>query len=616
MSRLLCLALFVALLSVGAAGAQSSGDILVVAATADGMVLTDLDLSCPKPLTGQRGGLVRVAPSGTAAAWNSGGDVVVADLRSGATHRIDGYDYVELGGWNSDGTRFGFLGSFNIVVVNVDGTGLTEWDAELGSVSAPEWVEDTVVFGHPGPGRGQLLAWDTVTEPVVVHEDVFATEVEAHDNGRIVMNDQGTLLAGSIDGGPLTTLASGASRNLGLSADGQQVAYGSYTGSTTEVSVVPASGGTSQLLTEGHVHEWLPDGRLSVATGEGDLRLIDPASLEETTLAVADAGFAVAPDGVAVGCPLDVREFTEATPIGAAAEASKMVWADDEADHVVVARADLFADALAGAALTGSGPLLFADGRDYLPAGSLIELERALPDHGLVYVLGGTAAISDALVDSIEDRGYDVVRLAGPTRVETAVAVARQVVSTFGTGSEVVVARADAPVGNPTAAWADSIAGGAYAAARQVPLVITQADGLHPAVDGLLNDLGTSSTLLLGGTAALSESVAADVPNAIRVAGADRTATAAALAALSPESDRAVLIDGFAGDGWAFGLGAATLAADTQAPLLMTNDGMIPTATREVLADCGRPDPIVYLTGGDDSRPAGLPDALRAARDC
>ena len=42
----------------------------------------------------------------------------------------------------------------------------------------------------------------------------------------------------------------------------------------------------------------------------------------------------------------------------------------------------------------------------------------------IVYVLGGSAAISPAIARSIAADGYQVVRLAGPNRFATAVAIA------------------------------------------------------------------------------------------------------------------------------------------------------------------------------------------------
>ncbi|MEA2703496.1 MAG: hypothetical protein QOD63_1441 [Actinomycetota bacterium] len=98
---------------------------------------------------------------------------------------------------------------------------------------------------------------------------------------------------------------------------------------------------------------------------------------------------------------------------------------DGLADAVVLARADSFADALAGTPLARDmGAPLLLTGRDSLDARTAAEIDRVL-DPGLpVFVLGGTAAISDAVTASLVNGGHSVTRLAGVNRYDTAVKVA------------------------------------------------------------------------------------------------------------------------------------------------------------------------------------------------
>lgn len=57
----------------------------------------------------------------------------------------------------------------------------------------------------------------------------------------------------------------------------------------------------------------------------------------------------------------------------------------------------------------------------------------------MVYLLGGEAALSAAIQAQVRDLGYDAVRLAGPSRVETLVAVAREVLRTDGVAFDFTV---------------------------------------------------------------------------------------------------------------------------------------------------------------------------------
>ena len=91
---------------------------------------------------------------------------------------------------------------------------------------------------------------------------------------------------------------------------------------------------------------------------------------------------------------------------------------------MILARSDSFADALAAGNLATSGraPILLTDTGD-LPDSTVASLGRLLPDDGSITLVGGTAAIGTAVEQQL-DTDYDVTRVAGSTRLETAVAVA------------------------------------------------------------------------------------------------------------------------------------------------------------------------------------------------
>jgi Cell wall binding domain 2 (CWB2) len=107
----------------------------------------------------------------------------------------------------------------------------------------------------------------------------------------------------------------------------------------------------------------------------------------------------------------------------------------------VLARSDLFPDALAGVPLAAAstGPLLITpptqlDGR------VAAEMQRILPLDRPVYLLGGTGALSQAVEEQVKALGYTTVtRLAGPDRFATALAIAIQVEQVLGEAPFVVL---------------------------------------------------------------------------------------------------------------------------------------------------------------------------------
>ena len=293
----------------------------------------------------------------------------------------------------------------------------------------------------------------------------------------------------------------------------------------------------------------------------------------------------------------DVARYT--SPLSSTIALSQGLWASADsfagaanlAQYAVLARSDEFADSLAGSPLAAGGPLLFT-GRTTLDPTVAAEIDRVLPAGGLVYLLGGEAALSQSIVDTLLAQGFDVERLAGGSRIETAAAVADEVLELNPDQRIVALARAFAPPENPTAAWADSVSGGAWAASEGVPILITGTDEVHPAVTDWLERNDPEETIVFGGTAALSEAVVSAMPNPRRVSGADRAETAAAVAVelfgQPDEGERAVVvINGYRADGWVFGLGAAGFAARLPAPLVMVDRvEPIPPASVELLTEC------------------------------
>lgn len=278
-----------------------------------------------------------------------------------------------------------------------------------------------------------------------------------------------------------------------------------------------------------------------------------------------------------------------ADPVVAAVEIARAAFADGAAVGAVVGRDDVFADTLAGAALAGaSRPLLFTTGG---PSARLrpevaAEIARAVGrPRGCgagteVYVLGGPSAVSPVAAEAIARAGYCVRRVAGSTRVETAVQIA-EIVLASRDRSRILVARSDNPV--------DAATGGAWAAATRTPVVVTQPGSLHPAVAALLERHYVDSAVLLGGGAALfpavERAVAARVGSTTRVAGAARDGTAAQVAHRLWGSDGfagALVLNGYDSTAWARAQAAAVYSARTGRPQLWTSATSLPAVTAEL----------------------------------
>lgn len=136
-------------------------------------------------------------------------------------------------------------------------------------------------------------------------------------------------------------------------------------------------------------------------------------------------------------------------------------------------------------------------------------------------------------------------------------------------------------------AFPDALAGVPLAAHVNGPLLLTNPDGLdsrvRAAIERALPRGGT--VYILGGTAALSPAVEAQVREAgyvaKRLAGADRFATAIAIADEMPSRSRAFFADGST---FEMALVAGSIAAQRDGVVLLTAGEQLPSSTRQHLS--------------------------------
>lgn len=293
------------------------------------------------------------------------------------------------------------------------------------------------------------------------------------------------------------------------------------------------------------------------------------------------------PDGV-IETAIDIARTRYPTP------------AQIRPEHVVLARTLVFADALTGSVLTQDAPLLFTDATA-LDERTATEIDRLLGATGTVILLGGENALAAAIEQALADTGHTVVRLDGPSRVETAVAIADHAQVLYGPAPAVGSARADAPADNPTAAWADSVAAGGWAAETHSPILLTPTGSLHPATDTWLTDHPDPNRIILGGALAVSEATAGQIGPHTRIGGSNRFATAVAIAdQLRPPNPTGYLVtSGEHPDGWAYALAAAGLSAGTAQPLLLVGNSALPPETDAATCTATARAPVTII--GDDT---------------
>jgi hypothetical protein len=229
------------------------------------------------------------------------------------------------------------------------------------------------------------------------------------------------------------------------------------------------------------------------------------------------------------------------------------------AGAVVLARSDDYPDALVGTTLAAAkhAPLLFTQGSS-LSAATRAEIQRVLPAGGTVYLLGGIAAIPASVATNITALGYVPVRYSGANRFGTALAVA----DALGDPSTVLLATG---VNFP-----DALAAGSAAAHLGGVVLLTNGPIMPASVTAyLLAHHGT--VYAVGGPA-----VAAD-PAATALSGADRYATAAAVAIALFSGPTNVGVA--SGETFADALSGGAFEAHHGGPILLTTAIALPAPT-------------------------------------
>lgn len=241
--------------------------------------------------------------------------------------------------------------------------------------------------------------------------------------------------------------------------------------------------------------------------------------MKATTATAVAAGMIAATLAVAPAAGqdrLDLRRLAGSDRVATAVAVSEAVF--EQADTVLLARADDPADALAGAPLAAhlGGPLLLTPPGG-VPVAVRAELDRLRTR--TVILLGGTDALPAALATQVGDR--EVRRLAGRSRVETAARIAAELPP-----SEVAYV---AGVGGDV----DALAAAAAASSLGRPVLLVGSTDAGD-VTGTLDALGVTHVLVVGGERVVPASVAAamvsDDRTVSRLAGATRYDTAAAIA--------------------------------------------------------------------------------------
>ncbi|WP_420622427.1 cell wall-binding repeat-containing protein [Candidatus Poriferisodalis sp.] len=199
---------------------------------------------------------------------------------------------------------------------------------------------------------------------------------------------------------------------------------------------------------------------------------------------------------------------------------------------------------------------------------------------------------SEALVDHDDDADTPMVReFGGRDRYDTALRLAEN----FATGRGGLGGISTAFVASGSS-LVDAVSVSGLASFMDAPVLLTPADSLHGGVADFIEDYGVERIHVLGGSAAVADSVLEDMealanePDVSRIEGADRYATAAAIASqlggsaswCGGDEVAALLVSGESEE-LINAVIAGPIAHRLQLPVLMTAADEMPTATTDFI---------------------------------
>jgi Tol biopolymer transport system component len=525
-------------------------------------------------------------------------DIALADLAAGTTRTITSNSFSSGGGtfgapvWAPDGSKLAFVtvvfdegsgGTATINVINADGTGRTELPAVMdGTLNPPReiaWSPD-----------GAWLAFDGY--------------LAAGDNSRgalQIIHPDGTGLR-TIDAGSATSYGDGDIG--GFSPDGSRVLLTLWNETPTQVVAVALTGAVTTFHTAPAVAAdtgnaaldtdtaWLPSGNeIEFCEQSYDGAQNMHASTLFTTGA-ADSGLqhlTTSGQGCDGAVATAAPRYAGTDRVATAISASRASFS--HASAVVIARADLYPDALAAAPLAGKvgGPVLLSPPGGATPA-LIAEIRRL--GATTAYLIGDTTALSAKVEMDVAGAGVTtMVRIGGPTRYDTAADIAEQV-----GGTSVYVVRGDD--------WTDAAAVSALAAFQHRPVLLTPAATLSPAVSDAITALHVTSATIVGGTSAVSALAERGVNvlgvRTTRLSGADRWATSAAVASSAVAAGMIGPPWLASGLNWPDAVSAGPAAAASKGVLLLVAPTTLAASPASQTWLTAHPSNVIVAVGGPD----------------
>ncbi|EFL54172.1 cell wall-binding repeat-containing protein [Finegoldia magna] len=248
--------------------------------------------------------------------------------------------------------------------------------------------------------------------------------------------------------------------------------------------------------------------------------------------------------------------------INTAVEVSKKYY--KSADTVIIANYEKFADSLSASALSKAlkAPILLVK-KDQLDSVVAQEIKRLGAKN--VVVIGGEQSVDEAK-NSLSK--YNVQTIAGSDRYETSAKIAQEIIKRTGT-TQAVIASGET--------FADALTVAPLANKNNMPILLVQPNNIPKATQEVLKQI--NKVIIVGGEKTISNQVANKLPNATRIAGANRYETAKKIYEYGFKDRKEVNIAN--GTNFADSL----VIGSIDCPILLAESNEVPESTKQAIKD-------------------------------
>lgn len=264
------------------------------------------------------------------------------------------------------------------------------------------------------------------------------------------------------------------------------------------------------------------------------------------------------------------------------------------AKTIFIVNKEKFADSLATTALAKEmkAPILYTD-KDSTPE-QIVTVLKDLGAKKLVFI-GGEGAISSSQIKELENKGYDVDRMGGVNRYETASILAEQLLKMKNNKpKEVILASAEN--------YADALSISAYCAKKSILILLVGKDNISKENERIFKKLGNPTIHIVGGENSISKKLESYIEKLTkskvnRLAGKDRYETSNIISEkFAPNAKTAVVASG---ERFEDALLSGLVAANDDSTLILCKKDGLTVKTEQYIKNSKIED--IKIIGGENT---------------